>query len=219
MFDEDEKEVTPMESDLISKKDLLQHTGISYGQLYRWKRKKLIPEEWFVRKSTFTGQETFFPRDKILARIERILGMKGDDLSLDDIADVVSPDFGGVSLALAQIAEEGLASASAVSVFESVHPDAGPLVFGELLSLYVLDRLLAAGDLSLEEGRTVLATIEDAYASFEGRDCDLVCIRRMGVAVCLLVSTAAQVGVEAGARMVARISVQESVEALGARLQ
>lgn len=48
-----------MEEDLISKKELLDETGISYGQLYRWKRKQLIPEEWFIRKSTFTGQETF----------------------------------------------------------------------------------------------------------------------------------------------------------------
>ncbi|MCL2486473.1 MAG: YhbD family protein, partial [Oscillospiraceae bacterium] len=32
---------------LISKKDLLEFTGISYGQLYRWKREGLIPEEWF----------------------------------------------------------------------------------------------------------------------------------------------------------------------------
>ena len=43
---------------LISKKDLLARTGISYGQLYRWKRQNLIPEEWFIKKSTFTGQET-----------------------------------------------------------------------------------------------------------------------------------------------------------------
>ena len=69
-----------MEPDLISKKDLLLATGISYGQLYRWKRKGLIPEDWFVRKSTFTGQETFFPREKMLARVERVLSMKDEDL-------------------------------------------------------------------------------------------------------------------------------------------
>ncbi len=34
-----------MESYLISKRELLELTGISYGQLYRWKRKNLIPEE------------------------------------------------------------------------------------------------------------------------------------------------------------------------------
>ncbi|MED2647241.1 DUF4004 family protein, partial [Bacillus thuringiensis] len=71
-----------MSTDLISKKDLLELTGISYGQLYRWKRKNLIPEDWFVRKSTFTGQETFFPKEKILERIDKIQTMK-EDLSLD----------------------------------------------------------------------------------------------------------------------------------------
>ncbi|TDT46060.1 uncharacterized protein DUF4004 [Fonticella tunisiensis] len=59
-----------MDQDLTSKKELLELTGIPYGQLYRWKRKKLIPEGWFIRKSTFTGQETFFPKEKILARFD-----------------------------------------------------------------------------------------------------------------------------------------------------
>jgi len=73
------------EKQLISKKEVLEKMGISYGQLYRWKRKGLIPEVWFVRRSTFTGQETFFPRDKILERITRIKDMK-DEHSLDDLA-------------------------------------------------------------------------------------------------------------------------------------
>ena len=58
---------------LISKKDLLVVTGISYGQLYRWKRQQLIPEEWFIKKASYTGQETFFPREQIISRIETIL--------------------------------------------------------------------------------------------------------------------------------------------------
>ncbi len=69
----------------ITKKDLLREAGISYGQLYRWKRKGLIPESWFVRRSTFTGQETFFPHDAILERIRWIQGMK-PDVPLDDLA-------------------------------------------------------------------------------------------------------------------------------------
>jgi len=50
----------------ISKKDLLILTGISYGQLYRWKRKGLIPEDWFIKRASFTGQETYFPKDLYL---------------------------------------------------------------------------------------------------------------------------------------------------------
>ena len=69
------KEAIQLE-DLISKKELLQKYGISYGTLYRWKRMGLIPEDWLVKKSTFTGQETFFNRELICTRIEEILSKK-----------------------------------------------------------------------------------------------------------------------------------------------
>ncbi len=77
------------DENLISKKEVLEKMGISYGQLYRWKRKGLIPEMWFIRRSTFTGQETFFPRDKILERIGRIKAMK-DEHPLDDLAELIT---------------------------------------------------------------------------------------------------------------------------------
>ena len=73
------------DGNLISKKDLLQKYGISYGALYRWKRKGLIPEDWFIRKATSTGQETFFPADLITARVEAILSGKSD-FELDELA-------------------------------------------------------------------------------------------------------------------------------------
>ena len=62
-----------MEHNLISKKELLDMYGISYGALYRWKRMGLIPEDWFIRRSTSTGQETFFRREQIIPRMELIL--------------------------------------------------------------------------------------------------------------------------------------------------
>ena len=81
--------------DLISKKEVLEKYNISYGALYRWKRMGLIPEEWFVKKSAVTGQETYFVREAICERIETILGLK-DSLSLDEIAEIrakTSPDL------------------------------------------------------------------------------------------------------------------------------
>jgi DNA-binding transcriptional MerR regulator len=75
----------------ISKKDLLALTGISYGQLYRWKRQNLIPESWFQKQSASTGQETFFDREKILERIRVIKELK-DQYSLEQLAEILSPD-------------------------------------------------------------------------------------------------------------------------------
>lgn len=68
---------------LISKKELLDMYGISYGALYRWKRMGLIPEDWFLRRSAPTGQETFFRREQILPRMELILERKA---SLEELA-------------------------------------------------------------------------------------------------------------------------------------
>lgn len=85
----------------ISKKQLLKETGISYGQLYRWKRQHLIPESWFVKQSSFTGQETFFPREQVLERIRTIQELK-DRYSLEELSELFSPTLDkkiyGVSL-------------------------------------------------------------------------------------------------------------------------
>lgn len=77
--------------ELIPKKEVLRLTGISYGQLYRWKRLGLIPEAWFIRRSTFTGQETFFPKEKILKRIEDILRLK-DEHPLEELVRILAPE-------------------------------------------------------------------------------------------------------------------------------
>lgn len=77
--------------ELISKKELLAETGISYGQLYRWKRERLIPEEWFIKQAAFTGQETFFPREQVLQRVRAIQELK-EEHSLDEVAALLSPD-------------------------------------------------------------------------------------------------------------------------------
>lgn len=75
--------------DLISKREVLERYGISYGALYRWKRLGLIPEDWFIKKSTVTGQETFFNREQICQRVELILDRK-ESTSLEELAEILA---------------------------------------------------------------------------------------------------------------------------------
>jgi DNA-binding transcriptional MerR regulator len=209
-----------MEAELISKKELLQTADISYGQLYRWKRKGLIPEDWFVRKSTFTGQETFFPRDQVLARIDKIKSMKDEDASLDEIADAVAPNLGEISLTLSEIRDRGLVSPEAADLFAEGAPVGDePLVLGEVVSLSALDGLLRTGEVSIDEGRVVLAALRENYPAFEGRRADLVFVRRMGLSTAMLVTSGAEVRFDQAARIVARIDLSESAEALRARIR
>ena len=102
--------------DLISKKELLAVTGISYGQLYRWKRERLIPEEWFIKQSAYTGQETFFPRQQILSRVQTILDAK-DKYSLEELANLLSPET-----------SPGFRSAEGLKSMEEIDPTLLPVI-------------------------------------------------------------------------------------------
>lgn len=209
-----------MDHEMISKKELLAAAGISYGQLYRWKRKGLIPEDWFMRRSTFTGQETFFPRDKVLSRIEKIKSMKDEDASLDEIADAVAPKLGEISMTLDEIKQRGLVSTEAAELFcEKVCDCDQPLVFGEVVSLSALDTLLKTGEVSLDEGRTVLDALQENYPAFEGRAADMLFVRRMGLSTAMLVSSGAEVRFDRAARVIVRLNLGEAAEALRARIK
>ncbi|WP_068783780.1 YhbD family protein [Paenibacillus phocaensis] len=205
-----------MSEELISKKELLDLTGISYGQLYRWKRKNLIPEQWFIRKSSFTGQETFFPREKVLQRIDRILGMK-DDLSLDALADVFSPNPGDIRLSADELLGRNIVTSTSLNLYiETVGVVEGKsqLNFDQILTLYVLDKLLQSGDLSLEEGRLLIQALEDYLPGLAGQECGVHLTRKMGVAAFILVPGDVEIYLDRSVRTVARLSLARCTEEL-----
>ncbi|MBB6674978.1 YhbD family protein [Cohnella nanjingensis] len=208
-----------MDRELISKKDLLELTGISYGQLYRWKRKQLIPEEWFVRKSTFTGQETFFPKDLILARIDKILNMK-DDLSLDELAGKFSPLHFEAAVAHHELSERNIVSMVVIERFSTPAQLSGAesYSFEQLLYLHTVDRLLSGGEMSLDEAGVLADTLREHFPKFEGKPCELLFTRKMGVSSFALVSVPADVYYDAGVKLVARLSMTEMAERLSGKL-
>lgn len=204
-----------MEDNLISKKDVLQQAGISYGQLYRWKRKGLIPEDWFIRKSTFTGQETFFPRDKILARVERIRNMKDEDLSLEAIADTFSPAMvADISLSAEEVRSRRAVSDAALDLFLELRTESGPLLFGEMLTIVVLDTLLSGGEIGLDEGRALVETMATGVVATQGQEYDVLLLRKLGLSTWMLVPAGCDIIVEPSARIVTRLGLGEIAQRL-----
>ncbi len=206
-----------METDLISKRELLELTGISYGQLYRWKRKNLIPEEWFIRKSAFTGQETFFPREKMLGRIDRIKNMK-EDLSLDDLANMFSPSPAEVRLTPHAVIEKGILSRAALEVFLKEEGAVETLTFASILSAYVIHKALESGEISLDEAHVLMHMLKEHQARFQGKDFTLLFLRKQGIATCCLVSAPADVYFEDGTKIVSRITASSCIEELKVKL-
>jgi DNA-binding transcriptional MerR regulator len=202
-----------MDDELISKKELLELTGISYGQLYRWKRKNLVPEEWFIRKSAFTGQETFFPKQQMLARIDKIVNMK-DDLSLDELADVFSPVPTELSIHKNELVKRNIVSINA-SEYADKHISGSEIyTFEQTMYLFMLDHCLQTGEMNFDEGKFLLQTFADHYRKFEGKNCDLILIRKMGVSAFLLVSAGSELYFEQGVKIILRVNVGKLIEVL-----
>jgi DNA-binding transcriptional MerR regulator len=199
----------PQDTEQISKKDLLERTGISYGQLYRWKRKGLIPEEWFVKKAAFTGQETFFPRAEILERVERIQGMK-DDINLDQLASLLSPRPSPLQLTAAELRSRNIVTAPALELLAETLAPIEPLGFDLIFFVWVVDRLLGAGDISRAEAALILRTL----AAGRGPEAQgqLLFLRKHGVGFALLAQGAVVLDPEA--RVVARIDLPAQVAQL-----
>lgn len=206
-----------MDENLISKKDILELTGISYGQLYRWKRKNLIPEEWFIKKSSFTGQETYFPKDKILDRIDKIKNMK-DDLSLDDLAAVFSPNLAEILLTKQELIAKNIVSPMALQIFEEFHGETMVFSFDKILFAALLEKFLQSGEVSTEEGKNILETMEVHYKSFEGKNADVVLMRKFGVSICFLVTSPSEVKADKTSKLVYKLNLNKAIEEIKTKL-
>jgi hypothetical protein len=205
-----------MSNELISKKDLLDLTRISYGQLYRWKRKNLIPEDWFIRKSTFTGQETFFPKEKILERIDKIQTMK-ENLSLDELADMFSPAAGEFKLSVDELLQRNIVSKPVLDFYFSETKAITEFAFENLLHLFILEKLLQSGEINLDEGKMLLQVLSD-YKDDAKQSSVLFFVRKLGISSCLIVSNTANIFFEKGTKVVVQISLSEYMEELKTKL-
>lgn len=206
-----------MSEELISKKDLLELAGISYGQLYRWKRKDLIPEEWFVRKSTFTGQETFFPKEKILERIEKIQTMK-ENLSLDELADMFSPNVANLNYTKDELIKRNIVSTAVVAFYLEQEKGSLQFNFTRMLEVFVLEKLLQSGEINLEEGKMVLQVLKDHASLIKQKNCELVITRKLGMSSCLLLINAETYHFERATKIVATLSLMTCMEEIKAKL-
>ncbi len=166
--------------ELISKKELLELTNISYGQLYRWKRKNIIPEMWFIKKSVSTGQETFFPRKQMLERIEQIINLK-DELSLDELANVFNPKASTATLSKDMLLSKKYVKAESVVIYEQMQ---GGIVetLDEfvLIGIKIIDDYVASGMLTYQEGKQLLDFVAQNQKHLNVEQLEILVIRRFG---------------------------------------
>lgn len=205
-----------MNENLITKKELLELTGISYGALYRWKRMRLLPDEWFIHRSTVTGHETFFPRDKVLKRVEEIQLLK-ETMTLEEIARRFQPGPPGeVAVSAADAAAAGIALPPIINQYLAFSQKDGPFEYGDLLGLSIFSRLLVEGTVSRDEAYEIAKAAGEAGSVSQPV---IYLFRKYGVPFCITAGEMQTFQFDSGATLAATISLTQEKAALDALLQ
>jgi len=205
-----------VEEELISKKEILDMTGISYGQLYRWKRKELIPEEWFIKKSSYTGQETFFPREKIINRINRIIDLK-DDMPLDDLAVMFTNKPKVDDVSEEYLIEKEIIREETLPIYKDIFREKEEYNFKDVLLMDILQREFDLGKLTISEIEIILKLINKEYKNIEEKDGTLYIIRRLGIGICV-VAYREKIIVDDGSKIIGEINIKNIIENIKMRL-
>lgn len=205
-----------MDEELISKKEILDMTGISYGQLYRWKRKDLIPEDWFIKKSSYTGQETFFPKEKIIERINKIIELK-DDIPLDELADMFSNKPKVKDVNEEYILEKGIVRSEVMALYKDILGEKETYSFKEVLMMYVLQNELDKGKVNLTEVEGMLKLIDREYSRLEEKNGSVYLIRRLGIGICVA-AFEEKIVIDDGSKITGEINIKNTIDAVKFKL-
>jgi len=201
-----------LEADLISKKEVLELTGISYGQLYRWKRKNIIPESWFIKKSSFTGQETFFPREKMLSRIDTIKEMK-DDYSLDELSDFFSPNPTKIEISADELPSYNILSEHTLSFCTALLPVRKGFEFPDILNMLIIEKAKRI-QVPREELQTLFLFLHEKFTPLKDSSLELVGLRKEEEYVWMLLPLQSEFLVDHLAQTVLRFDLQQMMEEL-----
>jgi len=205
-----------VEEELISKKEILDMTGISYGQLYRWKRKELIPEEWFIKKSSYTGQETFFPREKIINRINKIIELT-DDMPLDDLAAMFTNKPKVDDVSEEYLIEKEIIREETLPIYKDIFREKEEYSFKDVVLMDILQREFDLGKLTISEIEVILKLLDKEYKNIEEKDGTLYIIRRLGIGICVL-AYREKIIVDDGSKIIGEINIKNIIENLKMRL-
>lgn len=202
-----------IDEELISKRELLRTARISYGTLYRWKRMNLIPESWFIHKSTHTGQATFFPKERILSRVEKIQALK-KDLTADQLQEIFSPNVKSFRIPLEDFNKLGMVSKLTITAYTSVFPQKEQLQFDDVFSMYVVDHLMRLSGIYLEDAKQVIRMLSQYLKNEKSKDFQLILMRKMGVPITVLVRGEEDILIEDNTEIIACANLSEFEEAL-----
>lgn len=137
-----------------------------------------------------------------------------DDLSLDELARMFSPNPADICITKDELIKRNIVSLTTFRIYAEQKGEHEKFSFDQLLQLYLLEKLLQTGDISLDEGKIFIDVLEKHYAKIQGRSCEFISIRKMGISTCMLVANGNDIYFEDGVKVVVHLHLPSCLEEL-----
>ena len=124
-----------------------------------------------MKQSSFTGQETFFPREQMLQRIRAIQELK-DQYSLEELAKLLSPEISVKGFTMEDLESMEEINKELISTFQSIL-EKDVYTYMELLQLVILSKLKEELDLTVSQISGLLAGMKAYLSDMKSTGCRL----------------------------------------------
>jgi hypothetical protein len=137
-----------------------------------------------------------------------------DGLSLDDIAQMFSPDLADVLLEKEEIIKGNIVSKVAVDAYIKHHGEDEVYSFEKILYMYVVDRFLANGSVTIDECSTIFSCLEANFKKFFGKQCEIAFIRKMGISFSIITIVPNEFYTDESSKLIGRVNISKCIEEL-----
>ena len=175
-------------------------------------REGLIPEEWFVKRSSPTGQETYFPQEKILKRIHAIQQLK-DSYSLEELARILTPEVSNRLFCEEDLEHfDELDIDVAADFMDAMSKDS--FVFLEVLVMIALSQAMVDSAITEEERTHAVSFLSKRMSELHSADYVLELLQAQGHLYVLLKKEGSEVYLDDGLVAIRSIHLNELSNAI-----
>jgi hypothetical protein len=125
-----------------------------------------------------------------------------------------SPQVSQISINTEELIKKNIVSTITLNLYLETHKTVKLFTFEMILHILILEKFLKSSEVSLEEGKVILRTVEEHYHDFEGKYYEVLVIRKLGVIVCLLMQIPSEIYLESGAKLIQKVNIIQCVEEL-----
>ena len=99
-------------------------------------------------------------------------------------------------------------------MYKNIYGEIKTFPFKKILYISLLEKSLVSGNVSLEESKLIIETLEENYKSLEGKNCEMIFLRKFGVALCFLITVPNEIYIEKDTKIVLRLNISQCIEEL-----